>query len=115
RAVFARAEADPPGLAAAGVHHIKLLRAAAIGVEDNLAAVGRIRGCRVDRVAFGQARRPPRAQVERIDVAGAVLGAAEDDAVAFRREARRDGHPRKIAERFLLAAVDVAQLQARRA
>src|SRR5229473_3372244 len=53
-AVFAGAEADPPDAAAIRAHHIELLRTAAIGVEHDLAAVGRIGRRRVDRVALGQ-------------------------------------------------------------
>src|SRR4051812_47964471 len=40
-AVFPRAEADPFGVAAIGAHDIELLRAAAVGVEHDLAAVRR--------------------------------------------------------------------------
>src|SRR5205823_13991323 len=115
RAVFAGAEADPLGVPAGCAHQIELLRAAAVGIEDDAAGVWRIGRRRVDRIAFGQPHRLSRAQIERVDVAGAVLGAAEHDAVAFRREARREGHAGKVAERFLLAAVDVAQIDARRA
>src|SRR5207253_2886182 len=40
RAVFALAKADASPLAAAGIHHVELLRAAAIGVENDLAGIG---------------------------------------------------------------------------
>src|SRR5207245_681440 len=81
-AVFARTEADPLGLAAIRAHDIKLLGTTAIGIEDDLAAVGRKAGRSIDRLAVGQARGPAAAEIEGEQVADAVLGAAHDDSVA---------------------------------
>src|ERR1700737_2328164 len=43
-AIFARTKADPPGVTAIRTHDIELLGAAAIGIKDDLAAVGRKAG-----------------------------------------------------------------------
>src|SRR5262249_25486604 len=82
RAVFAGAKADPLGAAPIGAHDIELLRPAAIRVEDDPAAVRSKARRGVDRLAVGQADRATGAQIERIQVAHAVLGAAEDHAVS---------------------------------
>src|SRR3546814_13492903 len=40
--IAAATEADPPLVRAVGVHHVELLRSAAVALEDDLPALGRI-------------------------------------------------------------------------
>ena len=55
------------------------------------------------------------AQIERVDLARAADGDAHDHQIAVGRESRREGHAGKIAQHFLLAGVDVEDIDPRRA
>src|SRR5271166_4333339 len=112
-AVFSRTEADPLRSTALGTHDIELRGTAAIGIEDDLAAVGGIAGRRVDRLAVAQPCRPVGAQIKGEEIADAVLGTAQHHPVAVRGKARRKGHAREIADGLLLPGIDIEEINTR--
>ena len=107
------AKTDAPDIVAVAGHHIQLLRTAAIRIEDDLAAVGRVGRRCVDGRRIGQPRNRPGAQVHGIDVGNAITRQTHDHLVAVGREPRREGHARKIAENFLLPGVDIEDVDTR--
>ena len=97
RGIPAAAEADPALAAAVGVHHVELLRSAAVAFEDDLAAVGREARVGVDARRGGQPLRRAAARAGDIDVAVGADHHREGDPVAVGREARREASSRRRA------------------
>ncbi len=103
------AKRDALRLSAGSRHDIELLGAAAVGIEHDLRAVGRIGRRRVDRIGVRKPRRRARAQIHRVEIGRAALRQRHDDLLPVRRKARREGHAREIADDFALAGFDVEQ------
>ena len=113
RSIIAVAEADALGAASVGIHHINLLRAAAIGLKRYPLAVRRIARCRTDGGSAGQLLDAVRAKVHRINVRRAAVRQGKHDALPVRRKTRRECHVVKIAQNRLRARIDVKQINAR--
>ena len=76
-------------------------------------AVGRIGRRGIDRRRIGQPRGRLRAQVHHEQVRIAALLQAHDDALAVRREPRRERHAGEIADDLALPGLDVEQIDPR--
>jgi hypothetical protein len=113
RAVARPAEANPPLVAAVGVHHIELLRSGAVAFEQYAAAVGREAGRGVDARRAGQPISADAVHVGDVDVAVAVAGHRESDAPAVRRESRGEAHRPSRHQRPLLAGGERHQIDLR--
>src|SRR5262249_51322130 len=124
RRIGALAEADALRLAAVRRHDVDLLLSAAIGLEADARAVGRIGGRGVDDV-WCRNWAPPanrnwrgrletlgcfRAQVRHKQIGIAAALQTEDHALAVRREARAEGHAGEVADDFALPGLNVHEI-----
>ena len=93
------AEGDAPLVRAVGVHDVELLRAAAVAIRTRSGGrpANRRARCRSPALLVSW-RRLRGCEVHLVDVGGALLLEAHDDALPVGREARRESHAGEIAD-----------------
>ena len=89
------------------------LIAAAIRIEHNLCAIGRIAGADIKRTTAGKLPFATARQIHRIDIGIATTHGGKHHGTAIGGEARGKRHARKIAQHLLAARIQIKQDNAR--